>query len=485
MPHARRWRHFIVSLFMLPLGASAQSFYVATDGLDDPARDGSLGQPWATITFALDRVPDGSTVLVRPGLYEGRIRIRGNFANGVTVRSELPYQARLRHDSTVLTVFNDSADIQGITIEGFDIAHSGSGAAPLVIQIQDGFGRETSRITLRDNIIHDSYNNDLLKINNGASQIVVAGNLFYNQTGSDEHIAANSVDDVRIEGNVFFNDFAASGRPVQNNTASYIVIKDSNGADDEYLGARNVVIRRNLFFHWEGSTGSNFVLLGEDGTANFEADGVLVENNLMLGDSANTMRAAFGCKGVRNVVFRANTVVGNLPSLAYAMRLNTEGANMPNQNVAFYNNIWSDPTATMEDFSDTPPGQTGSFALDNNLYWNGGAALPEDAGELINPSIDASALMGDPQLPAQAGLVRPVWLPGSNQFAGGFDRIAEVFVAIALQYGEIGPNSAAIDQARPDQMPADDLLGRPRDASPDLGAWERLPDDGLFDDGFE
>jgi hypothetical protein len=484
MSPARRWC-LVLACLLLPLSASAQTFYVATNGLDDPARDGSIAQPWATITFALDRVSDGSTVLVRPGLYEGRIRIRGNFVNGVTVRSEVPYQARLRHNATVLTVFNDSADIQGITIEGFDIAHAGPGAAPVVIQIQDGFERETYRITLRDNLIHDSWNNDLLKINNGASEVVVEGNLFYNQNGSDEHIDVNSVDDVRIEGNLFFNDFAASGRPVQNDTSGYVVVKDSNGSDDEYLGARNVTIRRNLFFHWEGSTGSNFVLLGEDGTANFEADGVLVENNLLLGDSANTMRAAFGCKGVRNVVFRANTVAGNLPSLAFAMRLNTEGANQPNQNIAFYNNIWSDPTATMEDFSDTPPGQTSSFTIDNNLYWNGGAAVPEDAGELINPSDDAAALVGDPQLTPLAGLIRPVWLPGSNQFAGGHASIAEAFVAIAMQYGEIGPTSAAIDQARPDQMPPDDLLGRQRDALPDLGAWERVADDGVFADGFE
>ena len=45
--------------------------------------------------------------------------------------------------------------------------------------------------------------------------------------------------------------------------------------------------------------------------------------------------------------------------------------------------------------------------------------------------------------------------------------------------------SAAIGQARVDQMPVDDLLGQPRDSSPDLGAWERQSDDGLFSDGFE
>ncbi len=481
------WQIGILALVLLfaANAAQAQTFYVATNGVDSAANDGSIGEPWRTITFALDQVADGALILVRPGLYSGRIRIRGNFANGVTVRSEIPYQAQLRHTSTVLTIFNDSADIAGISIEGFDIAHSGAGASPLVIQIQDGGDRETSRITLRDNVLHDSFNNDILKINNGASDIVVEGNLFYNQTGSDEHIDANSVANVRIEGNVFFNDFVASGRTNNNNTSSYIVIKDSNGGDDEYLGSQNITIRRNLFFHWEGSTGNNFLLLGEDGTPNFEADGVVVENNLMLGDSANVMRSAFGCKGVRNVVFRANTVHGNLPSLAFAMRLNTEGANPANQNIRFYNNIWSDPTTTMDDFSDTPVGETSSFVLDNNLYWNGGQPLPEDAGELVNPSDDAQARIADPMLPSLAGLERPVYTPGTGQFVGNYARIADVFMGLAIQYAEIGLASGAIDQARADQMPVDDLLGRTRTGTPDIGAWERLGADAVFADGFE
>ena len=472
----------LMCLVAWPSLACAQTtFWVATDGVDSPA-NGSEISPWRTITYALDRVPDASLILVKPGTYSGRIRIRGNFPMGVTVRSQVRYQARLRAHEAVLTIY-DGNEIQGISIEGFDIAHDATGAAALVVQIQDG-SADTHRITLQDNILHDSYNNDILKINNGASDITVRGNLFYNQNGSDEHIDINSVDGVIVEDNVFFNDFAASGRPVGNDTSSYIVVKDSNGNSDEYLGSRNVTIRRNVFLNWQGSSGSNFVLLGEDGTANYEAFDCLIENNLMLGNSANTLRAAFGVKGSRDSVFRANTVVGNLPSLAFAMRLNREGSNPVVSNIAFHNNLWSDPTGTMEDFSDTPPADSQSITLKHNGYWNGGAALPVDAGEAVTISDDVEAVIGDPALPAQTNVDTPVWNASLSQFDGGYSTIRDAFIALVQAYGHPAASGSGVDMGDPANMPSDDILGRARDAFPDLGAYENL-DDVLFADGFE
>lgn len=482
----------MTAVLCLLLGAStaAQStFYVATDGVDTPA-GGTLAAPWATITYALDQVPDQSLILVRPGNYSGRIRIRGSFAQGVTVRSEVPYQARLRAAEAVLTIYNDNANIEGISIEGFDIAHSGPGAAALVVQIQDGASTETRRITLRDNILHDSYNNDILKINNGASQIRVVGNLFYNQSGSDEHIDINSVDDVVVEDNVFFNNYAASGRSNGNDTASYVVVKDSNGSSDEYLGARNVLIRRNVFLNWEGSTGNGFILFGEDGTANFEAFESRAENNLLIGNSANTMRAPLAVKGSRDIVFRHNTVVGNLPANAYATRINREGSNPPIEAIRFVHNAFSDASGTMVDFSDTLPADlstTRPSTLVRNAYWNGATALPFDAGDVLNIAGDANRVEADPLLPAPTSVQTPHWLPGSNQFNGGYASIRAAFVALIEAYAVPAAGSALIDAALagPD-VPADDILGRPRPAAgADLGCYEVTSTVNLFANGFE
>lgn len=446
---------------------SGTVFYVATDGNDDG--DGSEADPWATITHAVETVPDGSTVLVRPGDYEGRVELDGVFPLGIVVRSEQPYRARLRNTGTVVTSYYG----EGITLEGFDIAHSGPGGA-LVIQIQNlrDDGGVTRDIVIRNNVLHDSYDNDILKINNGAEFITVERNVFYNQTGSDEHIDVNSVTDVVVQDNVFFNDFEGSGRTNGNDTSSFVVIKDSNADDDGVLGSNRITVRRNVFFNWQGNTGANFVLIGEDGTPNFEAMNVLVENNLMLGNSENTLRAAFGVKGSQNVTFRNNTISGDLPSLAFAFRLNVEGENQPNDNVVLVNNVWSDPTGTMEDFSDTPPDETSEFTLRNNAYWNDGVALPEDAAELVNPSDDANAVTSDPDLGDPSTVVLPRWDPDTGRFADGSSSTCEAFERIVEGYGRPPASSSLIDAADPSLAADDDIFGRHRSGVPDLGAFE-------------
>lgn len=434
--------------------AGAATFHVAATGHDDSG-SGSAINPWATITHALDNVADDSVIEVHPGTYSGRIRIRGTFPTGVLVRSQTPYRAKLRNSDRVITAYEHPDGVRGITLEGFDIAHSGSGAGALVVHIDGGGNNSVTDITLRNNILHDSYNNDILKVNNACSNILISGN-------------------------IFFNDFGASGRINQNNTSSYIVIKDSNGSEDIFLGSSNITVRRNIFLNWQGSTGNNFVLIGEDGNPYHEAFNVLLENNLMLGNSANVMRASFGVKGGRDITFRNNTVSGDLPALAYAMRLNREGSNPANQNIRFYNNAWVDQSGTMgaedssgsNDFSDTPPGDTSSFVLESNLYWNGGVAIPEDSSELINFSDDVSRVVEDPLLPSPVAIPLPGWQESSGQFAEGSSSIRAAFLKLA-SYAIPASGSPLGDRANSSFAPDDDILGNKRSSRKDIGAYEQ------------
>lgn len=463
--------------FMLPGLVAGQTLYVASGSQNG---DGSREAPFGTITDALDNAQDGAEIIVAPGIYQGEIRLRGTFNSEVTVRSEIPYAALLRHSATVIKCFRGV----GIRLTGFDIAHNGPGAGALVIQVQDllssdqpGGNNPVRNIVFENNIIHNSTNNDLLKINNGVRDITVRGNLFFNQEGSDEHMDVNGVENILIEDNIFFNHFEGSDRINGNDTSSFIVVKNSG----ELSVNRNFTIRRNLFLNWQGSTGSHFILFGEDGKPFFEAEEALVENNLLIGNAANVMRAAFGVKGCRNIVFRNNTIHGDLPALAYAMRLNREGQNPQVENVRFFNNIWSDPTGTMgsdggsaNDFSDSSAADVASFELTNNLYWNG-ANDPPVTGDLVNPSDDNAAVYADPVLTDPANLVLPTWQSQSRTFVSGNTAIREEFLRLVNAYAALGLQSGALDAADPQHAAQEDILGRSRGSQPDIGAFEQAP----------
>lgn len=448
--------------------------WVAPSPAGSDANPGTPGSPWATLDHASEAVPDDTcTVYFQDGVYTGTHSLYERFETPTTFRAANRYRAVLQYSGTVVKLFGS----KNVILEGFELRHTGAGAGALVMQVQQAGGLRAENVTIRDNVFHDSWNNDLLKINNGARFVTVENNVFYNQAGSDEHIDINSVTDVLVQDNIFFNDFAGSGRSNANDTSSFIVMKDSNAGDDGQIGDERITVRRNVFLNWEGSSGSNFALVGEDGMPYFEGRSILVENNLMLGNSANDMRAAFGVKGGRDITFRANTVVGDLPSLAYACRVNREGSNPVNENVAFRNNVWSDPAGTMgaeaaggtNEFSDGTPAEVTGLVLDRNLYWNGGAAIPP--GDLVSPLVDdAHAVVADPQLPGQAGIVLPRW--NGTAFASGSATIRQEFERLVALYGSIGAGSPAVGQADAASMPPDDILGRPRDASPDLGAYE-------------
>jgi uncharacterized protein (TIGR03437 family) len=452
---------------LLAAGLAAQAprvYCVAPDG-SDLTGDGSAGRPWATLSHASSRIPDnGSTVIVHDGVYSGRVRLHRRFTERAIFRAENPYRARLENpavDARVVTVFGGA----NFEISRFEITRpSPNATAAILMQVQQSGGVPAEDIIIRNNIFHDSYNNDLLKVNNVARRILVEGNLFYNQQGHDEHIDVNGVTDVTIRDNVFLNDFAGSGRS-DNDTGSYVVIKNSAGLPEN----RRIQVQRNVFLNWEGSSGSYFVLVGEDGKPFHEAEEVLIENNLMIGNSPNRIRAPFGVKGAKDVTFRNNTIVGDLPANAFVTRLNREGLNPVNERTYFYNNIWSDPIGTMGDFSDGDPAETTEAVLDNNLYWNNGQPIPSDAG-VLSLTDDPRSVVADPRLPGQEELVLPRWR--GDQFLSSNRTIREEFERLVTVYGAPGPGSAAIGRSDPARSPVDDIFGRPRDGAPDLGAFE-------------
>lgn len=438
------------------LAASAvmsQTLYVSPEG-NDLLGDGSAERPYASVTAAVAAAPlTGGTILVRNGTYTGRQRINRRFTGWLTIRAESPYKAKLQSaNETPLHIF----DAALVEVTGFDVFRTDArSSSPLAAQIS-----RSRNIVLRNNLLHDSRNNDVLKINEAPRDILIIGNLFYNAEGAaGQHIDVNGGTDVVIRDNIFSSDFEQ--QPVLDGSA-YVVIKNSGDVPE----SRRIQVTSNVFLNWQGSTGKNFILLGEDGKQFHETQDVRIENNLLIGNSSTRMRSAFGAKGVKDIVFRNNTIAGDLPASAYAMRINREGGNLLNRNLQFINNIWSDPGGTMNNFSDGLPTESEDAWLLNNVYWNGDRRLP--SGFVLTPDNDSDRIEADPMLGSQDGLVLPRWT--GESFVSGSQTIRQEFERFVTLYGTPAERSQIRGRGLAWQTPRTDILDRLRAGDPDPGA---------------
>jgi hypothetical protein len=440
--------------------------WVSPSGSD--GGNGSRSAPWATLEHAVEAIPDrGCTVWFVSGIYPGVSEIERAFTDRTLFRAVDPYRAVFQNDGTILDIGDRASRM---TFRGFRLRQTPAASGVAVyVSGGDAPNPAPNHLTFVDNIFHDAVDEDLLKIRSRARAIVVRGNVFYNQGANEQHIDANSVTDVVIEGNVFFNDFAASGRPDGGTTKHFIVVKDSNEGVDGLRGSERIAILRNVFLNWQGGEES-FLGVGNDGKAYHEAKQVRIASNLLIGNGRDDMNTPLTVFGARDVSFVNNTVVGDLPSDAYAFEVDVKGRNPKNRGIRFWNNIWSDPTGTMSQFSDGTRTNTMELEFSNNLYWNGGRGIP--SGDLVSPlRHDDRRVVLDPGLATNHGSVTPpVW--GGSAFASGETSIRAEFVRLVQTYGAIPPGSPAVGRASPSVAPKRDILGRAWVQEPDLGAFE-------------
>ena len=469
----------VAALVLMLLAAStshAGTYYVAPDGSDEKG-DGSTARPWATIKHATASVPDdGSTVLARDGLYTGAIVLERQFATGCVVRAEHPYRARFRSAPDSNRAFFCYGG-SNVTFEGIEVFGSGGTKGDYVVHVAKP---ETHHITFRDCIIHDSYNDDLIKVNDLAHHVAFRGCLVYNarDAGGIQLFDINVVADVAVEDCILTSDQEGSGRATAHKAGSFIVIKNSSKDPANAAKTRRIDVRRNVFCNWEGESDQSYVLIGEDAKDFWEAQDVAVENNLFLFNTAVPSTGAVTCKcHVRNVTVRANTVLGTvLGWTCYAIRLSEERPKLGMEDIFIFNNIFDDPAGRMSQLIWGHREFVRGAELRNNLYWNAGKAFEHHESTLFRiPADDPAAVTADPRLPNPEKMVIPRWDAARGRFASGETSIRGEFERLVKLYGQLPAGSPAAGRADAKHMPPDDILGRPRGEHPDIGAWQTVP----------
>lgn len=551
---------FFLLLVIAPYAyANSTTYYVSTAGNDNSTCGSQPGQQaCASLNYILKNkvTTDGGIVLVEPGTYNltTTININKKYVNPLLIQSIEPYKAILVGEQRVLYISKAS----NVTVKDFEITHSPLAACtnasnPLyekkryVIQISDndGYGGPsqwyydanlnyipltddyTYNITLENNIIHDSYCDDLIKLNR-VGNITIKNNILYNQGGflKDEHIDANSVFNVSIDGNIFFNDYSGSGRNLIHSGPAIVIKDSSNGVPiqnvegyndingnifaqhpgtfsstinnsndqtacdpkfsncDSITGSNNVSVTRNIFMNWESlDLNGAFVTIGQEDSENYIALNTLIENNLILGNNKTLIRTPFEIKNAYNTTIRHNTISGDMPTRLYGLRtrlnINANYTKFPNNIMHLYNNIWADNTGTM---GSRLPGDTSypKFAevtaqtitngiIDNNLFWNAGNSIPQ-SGNVIDSNMDTHKLIADPSIINPDTYTLPIYRWNGTSFGGLFNTIPQVFEEIVSKYAALALNSPAINKGRQSSITVD-ILNRPR-TSADLGAFE-------------
>ncbi len=168
--------------FVCATARPAGSTWYLSPGGSDSTGIGSRQKPWRTIRFATSKAPDdGSTINLLDGVYEGTESVARQFTKTCTVRAENPCRARLRSPpdaNRALTCY----DVSNVAFQGLEIFGSGSTRGEYLVHLSTA---KTQHLLFDGCIIHDCYNNDLIKINDFTRDVLFRGCIFFNQTPPD------------------------------------------------------------------------------------------------------------------------------------------------------------------------------------------------------------------------------------------------------------------------------------------------------------
>jgi hypothetical protein len=335
-----------------------------------------------------------------------------------------------------------------------------------VLQIDD-----SKNIILENNLIHDSFNNDLLKLNEHSDSCEVRSNIFYNQDnnpdingGASQHIDANSVYHTIIEGNIFFNEYTVSGRENANRSSSFVLFKSSSTTlETVQYASYDAIIRKNVFLNWWGKSDQGYIQLGEDGKPFYEISNVEISDNLFInnqtrsiangdGNLYNRMAGTMAIKCAKNVRIENNISTGFIQHswhafndthngfFGYLLRISREGESPVIDGITITGNSLVDYSKQMGYISAGTKAMAINTTIDANNFFNGGKTFLNTPIEDLAIQIkdDIHATFDDPRLEADLTNVATPYFDGSK-INGDYATINDARLDLILKYGTAKP----------------------------------------------
>jgi len=141
--------------------AVSGAYYVATTGSDSTGT-GTIASPWKTISYGISRMASGDTLIVRNGVYAGKVNFITNVKSGTAARptivmAETPMEVRIQ-SNTSLMYYDNQLSIGGdyINVDGFVYDMSGTIYPEYIGDVSGSYNKITRSIFKRSGDI-DKY----------------------------------------------------------------------------------------------------------------------------------------------------------------------------------------------------------------------------------------------------------------------------------------------------------------------------------------
>ncbi|MEC0183171.1 right-handed parallel beta-helix repeat-containing protein [Paenibacillus peoriae] len=308
--------------------AAGAAYYVATSGSDSNA--GTSDAPWKTIQYAADVAPAGSTVYVRGGVYNQKLKITrsGSASQGPIVFTNYGTETATI-DGTGLSVSGtqgliELADVDYVTVQGLEIRNfttASKNAVPVGIYVHGSGGF----INLSNNKIHDIKNTvtpsgkDRLgrdahgiavygtKAPASIHDLTISGNELYNLVlGSSESLVLNgNVDGFMVTDNLIHNN---------DNIGIDLIGFEGTAPNTTYDQARNGLVKGNRVYN--NSSNNNPSYKKDDNSAggiyvDGGKDSIIEQNYSYNNDIGIEIASEHAGKATSNITVRSNVIYNN------------------------------------------------------------------------------------------------------------------------------------------------------------------------------